>query len=426
MAGAVRSIRSCGHVGGASMSGSAGRRVGHRGRRVGRMDLTPASGSAAAARRLRPVVLHDAALGLAAGLATWRRSACRAGAMSRLHEDASRAEPDSLARAAGLAERCAAVLVSDDSFAPPRASGRPAPGGGARNRPARPAQPRARAAPAGPGGAPARRGPRPPVRASRCWSSTAGTTPTRPSRPSALAKAEEPELQLVLAALLDACAAEELAGREGGLRLRRRPGGRAAAHQLRGARQPRGRRAPVCWRAPCSSCSLREGFEPGPVRGALEAHARRGRADASADRPRRRGRLPRRRTRSRSPRRLVELVRDPGLAMEMGAPVASACASASWSRRALERELRRWQLPDARTRYRGGRDEGHCSPTAPRSSSRRRHRRRRRRARSARAWPGRRSAQGQTASCATSRRRSPDGAESRSSPSRGRPGRRSG
>ena len=58
------------------------------------------------------IVLHDAALGLAAGLrgppaVVWR-----------LHEDVSRAEPDALARAAGLAEGCAAVLVSDQSFAP--------------------------------------------------------------------------------------------------------------------------------------------------------------------------------------------------------------------------------------------------------------------------------------------------------------------
>jgi len=56
------------------------------------------------------VVLHDAALGLAAGsgpAVVWR-----------LHEDASRAEPDALARAAALAESCSAVLVSDESFAP--------------------------------------------------------------------------------------------------------------------------------------------------------------------------------------------------------------------------------------------------------------------------------------------------------------------
>ena len=54
----------------------------------------------------------------------WRRvSEARAGGgpavLWRVHEDASRAEPDALARAESLAERCAAVLVSDESFAPP-------------------------------------------------------------------------------------------------------------------------------------------------------------------------------------------------------------------------------------------------------------------------------------------------------------------
>ena len=56
------------------------------------------------------VVLHDAALGLVASRDTptfWR-----------LHEDASQPEPDSLARAVGLAEKCAGVLVPHDSFTP--------------------------------------------------------------------------------------------------------------------------------------------------------------------------------------------------------------------------------------------------------------------------------------------------------------------
>ena len=56
------------------------------------------------------IVLHDAALGLAPGMETpiiWR-----------LHEDASRPEPDSLARAVSLAEGCAAVMVPHGSFAP--------------------------------------------------------------------------------------------------------------------------------------------------------------------------------------------------------------------------------------------------------------------------------------------------------------------
>jgi trehalose synthase len=83
------------------------------------------------------VVLHDAALGLAAGLgAASGGVAPGAGAATgaapgdgpagggpavvwRLHEDASRAEPDALARTYALAERCTGVLVSDESFAPP-------------------------------------------------------------------------------------------------------------------------------------------------------------------------------------------------------------------------------------------------------------------------------------------------------------------
>jgi trehalose synthase len=68
------------------------------------------------------VVLHDAALGLAAGLGG---SAGPGGAASggpaalwRLHEDASRAEPDALARTMALAERCSSVLVPHESFVP--------------------------------------------------------------------------------------------------------------------------------------------------------------------------------------------------------------------------------------------------------------------------------------------------------------------
>jgi trehalose synthase len=61
------------------------------------------------------LVLHDAALGLAGG------AGAAGGGPSlvwRLHEDASQAEPDSLARAGALAERCSALLVADGSFAP--------------------------------------------------------------------------------------------------------------------------------------------------------------------------------------------------------------------------------------------------------------------------------------------------------------------
>jgi trehalose synthase len=73
------------------------------------------------------IVLHDAAVGLAASI---EGRASGGGAMGgasagggpavlwRLHEDASHAEPDALARAMDFAERCSAVLVPDDSFAP--------------------------------------------------------------------------------------------------------------------------------------------------------------------------------------------------------------------------------------------------------------------------------------------------------------------
>src|SRR5215211_6905640 len=106
------------------------------------------------------IVLHDAAVGLAAGIEGGASAAAagieggasaaaagieggaspaaaggaprtaRAGATEpapagrgpavlwRLHEDASHTEPDALARAMELAERCSSVLVPDDSFAP--------------------------------------------------------------------------------------------------------------------------------------------------------------------------------------------------------------------------------------------------------------------------------------------------------------------
>ena len=59
------------------------------------------------------IVLHDAAVGLAAGL-----EVSASAVLWRLHEDASHAEPDALARAMELAERCSSVLVADESFAP--------------------------------------------------------------------------------------------------------------------------------------------------------------------------------------------------------------------------------------------------------------------------------------------------------------------
>jgi trehalose synthase len=61
------------------------------------------------------VVLHDAALGLAAGLGNAEGGAAL---VWRLHEDASAPEPDALARTMELAERCSSVLVPHESFVP--------------------------------------------------------------------------------------------------------------------------------------------------------------------------------------------------------------------------------------------------------------------------------------------------------------------
>jgi trehalose synthase len=55
------------------------------------------------------IVLHDAAIGLAAGL--------ESNVVWRIHEDTSDAEPDALARASEMAARCSAVLVPHESFA---------------------------------------------------------------------------------------------------------------------------------------------------------------------------------------------------------------------------------------------------------------------------------------------------------------------
>src|SRR5215218_5625456 len=72
------------------------------------------------------IVLHDAALGLAAGLAEGGRAGGGPTILWRLHEDASQAEPDALARALALAERCSSVLVPHDSFVPAANGDRPA------------------------------------------------------------------------------------------------------------------------------------------------------------------------------------------------------------------------------------------------------------------------------------------------------------
>src|SRR5215218_2659958 len=136
------------------------------------------------------VVLHDpGTLGLAAGVdvpVAWR-----------CHVDASRAEPEALERAAGLLDRCALVLVPDGSFAPEPLQG-------------------ARLHAAAPGIDPLdprnlELEPRLPGRVVR----PLGVELDRWDDPHLaieafrLAKAEEPDLQLVLAGLLDPAATDE-------------------------------------------------------------------------------------------------------------------------------------------------------------------------------------------------------------------------
>jgi len=167
------------------------------------------------------IVLHDAALGLAAGLAGRGGGAL----VWRLHEDASRTEPDALARAMQLAERCSSVLVPHESFVPGDGG---VPGGGSvpgeGGRPAAFGADRLHVAPPGIDPLDPRNlelEPRLPGRVVR----PLGVDLDRPfclqvleldrwDDPHAaidafrVAKTEEPDLQLVLAAILDRAATE--------------------------------------------------------------------------------------------------------------------------------------------------------------------------------------------------------------------------
>ena len=218
-----------------------------------------------------PSCCHDAALGLVAGLevpAVWR-----------LHEDASRGEPDAFARAAGLAERTAGVLVPHESFVPGGNGGAPAALAAGHAPWPRPASTRSILATSS-----SRRacrdvssgrsawtstGPS----ASRCSSSIAGMTRTRRSTRSGSPRARA-RLQLVLAALLDRVD-RRLAGRQGDLRLRRGHGRRPSPHHLRRPRQPRGRGAAAA-RPHRHRALAAAGLRARAIRGALEAHACRG------------------------------------------------------------------------------------------------------------------------------------------------------
>lgn len=277
------------------------------------------------------VVLHDAALGLAAGLEVplaWR-----------VHEDASRAEPDALARAAELADRCAAVLVADESFAPAALQDQRlhvAPPG------IDPLDPRNLELEA-----------RLPGRVVR----PLGVDLDRPfclqlleldrwDDPHAAidafraAKAEEPDLQLVLAALLDRAATESwhaakeisdyAKGTDDVLLLTTYEGlGSLEVGAL------------LLLARAMIECSLREGFELAPFEalwkrtpvvggtgGGLPLAVRDGVDGFLSDDP------------EEAAARIVELVRDPGLAIEMGRAGRERVRERFLVTAALERELR--------------------------------------------------------------------------------------
>jgi trehalose synthase len=294
------------------------------------------------------IVLHDAALGLATGL----RGASVAGGASaaaggspaggpavlwRLHEDASRAEPDALARAMGLVERCSSVLVPHESFVP----GAGALGGVALHVAAPgidPLDPRNIELEA-----------RLPGRVVR----PLGVDLDRPfclqvleldrwDDPHAaidayrLAKAEEPELQLVLAALLDRAATESWrAAKE----VSDYAQGTDDVHLLttyEGLGSLELGALLLLARAVIER-SLREGFELAPfealwkrtpVVGGLPLAVRDGVDGFLAPEP------------EDAAARIVELVRDPGLAIEMGRAGRERVREQFLVTAALERELR--------------------------------------------------------------------------------------
>jgi len=273
------------------------------------------------------IVLHDAAVGLAAG--------SEAPTAWRLHEDASEPESESLARAVGLAETCAAVLVPHPSFAPEALSNG-----------------RLRVAPPGIDPLDARNlqlEARLPGRVVR----PLGVDLERPfclqvleldrwDDPHAaidafrLAKEEEPDLQLVLAALLDRAATESWQAAKEVSDYAQDTGGVLLLTTYEGLGSLEVGALLLLARAVIER-SLREGFELAPfealwkrtpVVGGLPLAIRDGvdgflapDADEAAA-------------------HLVELVRDPGLAIEMGRAGRERVREHFLVTAALERELR--------------------------------------------------------------------------------------
>jgi trehalose synthase len=275
------------------------------------------------------VVLHDpGTLGLAAGLdmpAVWR-----------CHLDASHAEPEALDRVAGLAERCARVLVPDASFAAERLGDvLAAPPGidplDPRNLELEPRLPGRVVRPLG-------------VDLDRPFvlqvvQLDRWDDPHAAIEAFRLAKAEEPDLQLVLAGLLDPSAAEDwraakevsdFAGESADVRLLTSYEGLGALEV--GALQRLARVA--------LELSLREGFDLAPCETLWKRTPVVGRADGglaltvrdSVD-----GFLAE--DTEQLAGRLVELVRDPGLAAELGRSGRERVRERFLVTAALEREL---------------------------------------------------------------------------------------
>jgi trehalose synthase len=282
------------------------------------------------------IVLHDAAIGLAAGLPA------ESPALWRLHEDASHAEPDALARAMGLAERCSSVLVPHESFVP----------GGDGEGPAALAGDRLHIAPPGIDPLDPRNlqlEPRLPGRVVR----PLGVDLERPfclqvleldrwDDPHAaidafrLAKEEEPDLQLVLAAILDRAATEswqaakeisDYAQDTDGVLLLTTYDGLGSLEVG----------ALLLLARTVIERSLREGFELAPFEALWKRTPVVG-GPAFAIRDGVDGFLAQ--TEDEAAAHIVELVRDPGLAAEMGRAGRARVREQFLVTAALERELR--------------------------------------------------------------------------------------
>jgi trehalose synthase len=304
------------------------------------------------------IVLHDAALGLAAGLGGSRvpggpaaggSAAGGPAVLWRLHEDGSQAEPDALARALGLAERCSSVLVPHDSFVPGGGNGAPAGNGG---RPAALAGDRLHVAPPGIDPLDPRNlqlEARLPGRVVR----PLGVDLERPfclqvleldrwDDPHAaidafrLAKAEEPDLQLVLAALLDRAATESWQAAKEISDYAQDTEGVLLLTTYEGLGSLEVGALLLLARAVIER-SLREGFELAPfealwkrtpVVGGLPLAIRDGVDGFLAPEP------------EEAAAHIVELVRDPGLAIEMGRAGRERVREHFLVTAALERELR--------------------------------------------------------------------------------------